>query len=143
MIYFMTFTLIWVLLYLKESNIFVLMASVSTYYFDSNASNEGNADIGLAMHWCHKIHMGSIALGSFIHSLILIVIFACYAAEEASSSSNPVAKIVGTCVKCCLKCIEELLDYLSKIAYAYMAISGDKYCSSAYKAFLLNLKYIT
>ena len=37
MVYFMAFTLIWVLMYLKDSNVFVLMASVSTYYFDSNA----------------------------------------------------------------------------------------------------------
>jgi len=37
MVYFMCFTLIWVIMYLKDSNVFVLMASVSTYYFDSNA----------------------------------------------------------------------------------------------------------
>lgn len=132
MICFMTFTLVWVLLYLKESNIFVLMASVSTYYFDSNKNNEGSADIGLAYNWCHKVHMGSIALGSFIHSVILIIIWLLLAADEASSKANPVARAVGACVKCCLKCVEDFLDYLNKVAYAYMAISGENYCSSAY-----------
>jgi hypothetical protein len=132
MIFFMFFTLLWVLVYLKESNVFVLMCSVSTYYFDSNASNEGEADIMLSLRWCHKVHMGSIALGSFIHTCILIIIWTLIAAEEASNSGNPAAKAVGHCVKCCLKCVEDFLDYLNKIAYAYMAISGDRYCTSAY-----------
>lgn len=143
MILFMTFSLLWVLVYLKESNVFVLMASVSTYYFDSDASNEGDANIMLSLKWCHQVHMGSIALGSFVHTCILIIIWTLLAADQASSSGNPGARAVGACVKCCLKCVEDFLDYLNKIAYAYMAISGDRYCTSAYQAFLLNLKYTT
>ena len=84
MIAFMFFTLIWVLVYLKESNVFVLMGSVSTYYFDSNANNEGEADVMLAMNWCHKVHMGSIALGSFVHTCILLIIWTLMAGEAAA-----------------------------------------------------------
>ena len=143
MICFMFFTLVWVLVYFKDSNVFVLMASVSTYYFNSTKDTEGEAEVMLAMNWCHKVHMGSVALGSFIHAVILIIQFIIWAADESASSSNPAVKATGACVKCLTKCIEDLLDYLNKVAYAYMAISGDKYCTSAYQAFLLNLKYVT
>lgn len=44
-------------------------------------------------------------------------------------------------LKACLKCIEELVEYLNKIAYAYMAITGNTYCSSAWNGFLLNIKH--
>jgi len=95
------------------------------------------------LKWCHTVHTGSLALGSFVHTIIIVVILMINAADQASTSTNPGARAVGLCVKCCLKCIEDLLDYLNKIAYAYIAISGDNYCTSAYQAFLLNLKYTT
>jgi hypothetical protein len=41
MIMYMVFAFIWIVLWLKESNVFVLMASVSTYYFDSGPNGEG------------------------------------------------------------------------------------------------------
>lgn len=95
------------------------------------------------MKWCHGVHAGSIAIGSFVHTVIIIVLICIEAADQASTSTNPGARAIGTCVKCCCKCVEEILDYLNKIAYAYIAISGDGYCTSAYQAFLLNLKYTT
>lgn len=44
---------------------------------------------------------------------------------------------------CCAKCLEDILEYLNKIAYAYMAITGDKYCTAAWNAFIINLKNAT
>ena len=45
------------------------------------------------------------------------------------------------CLKCCFRCVEDILEYLNKVAYAYMAITGDKYCTSAWNGFLLNIKH--
>lgn len=39
--YFMIFSLLWIVLYLKETNVFVLMSCVSMYYFDSGPNSEG------------------------------------------------------------------------------------------------------
>jgi len=46
------------------------------------------------------------------------------------------------CLKCCTRCLENLIEYLNKTAYAYMAVSGDSYCTSAWNGFLLHLKHI-
>jgi len=40
-----------------------------------------------------------------------------------------------------LQCIEKICDYIQKSAYAYMAISGDSFCSSAWNGFLLQMKH--
>lgn len=40
-----------------------------------------------------------------------------------------------------LKCLEKICDYINKSAYAYMAVSGDNFCSSAWNGFLLNVKH--
>jgi hypothetical protein len=63
-------------------------------------------------------------------------------ADSLADSNNPGAKACGYALKCCLKCIEELVEYLNKVAYAYMAISGNNYCSSAWNGFLLNIKHL-
>jgi len=46
------------------------------------------------------------------------------------------------CGDCILRCIEKVCDYLNSAAFAYMAISGDSFCSSAWNGFLLNVKHL-
>lgn len=70
----MGFALTWTVFFLKETNVFTLMASVSTYYFDSNAQRDGQASVMQAVKWANVTHAGSIALGSFIHTLIKVVV---------------------------------------------------------------------
>jgi len=36
-----------------------------------------------------------------------------------------------------LKCLEEIMEYINKAAFAYMAISGKSFCSSALNGLLL------
>tara|TARA_B110000285_G_C15105150_1_gene607513 strand:+ start:1548 stop:2078 length:531 start_codon:yes stop_codon:yes gene_type:complete len=40
-----------------------------------------------------------------------------------------------------MACIEKIVDYINKAAYAYMAVSGDGFCTSAWNGFLLNMKH--
>lgn len=47
-----------------------------------------------------------------------------------------VAKI-GNCI---LACLEKICDYINESAYAYQAVSGDSFCTSAWNAFLLQVK---
>lgn len=72
---FMLFAFLWVVIYLKDTNVFVLMASVSTYYFDSGPNGEGSAQVKLSMGWAHTTHAGSIALGSMIQAILCLTIY--------------------------------------------------------------------
>jgi len=40
-----------------------------------------------------------------------------------------------------LRCVEKICDYINSQAYAYMAVSGDSFCTSAWNGFLLNMKH--
>lgn len=46
------------------------------------------------------------------------------------------------CGDCYLRCIEKVCDYLNSAAFAYMAISGESFCTSAWEGFLLNIKHL-
>lgn len=45
------------------------------------------------------------------------------------------------CAECCMGCFEKIVDYINKSAYAYMAVTGDGFCTSAWHGFLLQLKH--
>jgi choline transporter-like protein 2/4/5 len=38
--------------------------------------------------------------------------------------------------------VEKICDYLSEEALAYMAVSGESFCTSAWDGFLLNIKHM-
>jgi solute carrier family 44 (choline transporter-like protein), member 2/4/5 len=46
---------------------------------------------------------------------------------------------IGSCI---LACIEKICDYINESAFAYMAVTGDNFCTSAWNGFLLNIKHM-
>lgn len=139
------FGLLWVIAFNQATSSFIVMVAATTYYFDSSSEREGDADVGLGFHLAYMSHAGSLAIGSFIIALVQFIrIVFMTLAEQArkSSGDNQVARVIICCADCCLKCIEQICDYINSAAYAYMAVSGDGFCSAAWNGFLLNLKHI-
>jgi hypothetical protein len=119
--------------------------SASTYYWNSSAENEGDAEVGLGFRFAYVYHLGSIAFGAFIIALVqFIKIIFLYLAQQAEKASggNPAIKLIARCGACCISCIEKICDYINVAAYCYMAISGDSFCDSAWNGFLLNVKHM-
>jgi len=42
---------------------------------------------------------------------------------------------------CLISCIESYVEYIDHLAIAFMAVSGDSFCTSAWNGFLINLKH--
>jgi len=121
------------------------MVSATTYYFDSNKKRDGKAEVGLGFKFTYMYHAGSLAFGSFIIALIQFIrIVFMYVAEQAKKQSgdNVAVRVIVGCAECLLRCLEKVCDYINKSAYAYMAVSGDSFCSSAWNGFLLNVKHV-
>lgn len=84
------------------------MVSASTYYFNSSAEKEGEADVSLGIHFACVKNVGSLAMGSFIIALIeFIRIVFMYLAEKAKAASgnNPAVKAVVCVGNCLLWCL--------------------------------------
>lgn len=81
-------------------------------------------------------HFGSIALGSLIITIIEIL-----RKSAENDSDDGAGKIIKVIMVCLLRCLEGILDYLSRLSYAYMSISGKSFCTSAKNGFFLNLKH--
>jgi choline transporter-like protein 2/4/5 len=145
MLLFMIFGILWIVAFIQAKVSFIAMVSTSTYYFNSSAEDgEGSAEVGLGFRLAYFYHIGSLAFGSFLVALIQFVSFivnqVAKKAEE-ESDGNPAVKVVVNILRCCLKCLEEIVEYINAAAYAYMAVSGDSFCSSAWNGFLLHIKH--
>jgi len=120
------------------------MVSAASYYFSSCNGKEGSASVTTGIKFAYSKHAGSLAFGSLLHTLIkilqIIVENLADAAEEGDGASGAGA-VFACCARCCVSCLENLIEYLNTTAYAYMAVSGDNYCTSAWNGFLLHIKH--
>ena len=86
---YMLFGVLWICAWFEYASTFVVMVSAATYYFNSDASFEGEAEVGLGFEWAFNYHdaythAGSIAIGAFIIALIRFIrIVFVYLAQQA------------------------------------------------------------
>lgn len=81
---FMLFGFVWTVSFLREQNMFINMICTAQFYFTSNREKEGAASVKLAIKTTHLKHAGSVALGSFIHAVTMLLKAI---AEKASDAS--------------------------------------------------------
>lgn len=141
---FVIFGILWIQAFLNAQLSFVVMVSATSYYFDSNSDRDGSARVGLGFKYSYRYHFGSLAFGSFVIPLFKVVRVLFIAPSRLAAKlgdGNSVTSTIFTCANCVLQCCEAMCDYLNQQAYAYMAVSGDRLCVSAWNGFLLNLKH--
>jgi hypothetical protein len=135
-----TFVLLWVLFFLSNQLVFTTMVAASSYYFDSDATKEGVANVTLGFKWGYGPNFGSVALGSLVQTIITILRELLEGAAN-SDSSEGAAGVIKCVALCLLRCIQGVVDYVNKLAFAQMAIAGEPYCTSAWNGFMVNLQH--
>lgn len=136
---------LWVLYFFADQSKFISMFGAASYYFSSSPqSGNGSANLGLGVKYACSTHVGSIATGSGICMLITMMRILAEMAEQQAreEGGNGAVQCFFCCLACLLRCVEDAVDYLTKNAYAYMAVSGEPFCTSAKNGFLINLKYV-
>jgi len=143
MLFFMIAGLLWLIFFIQDKTGFICMVSASSYYFSSTQEKEGSASIYTGFHFAYTKHPGSIAMGSLIHTFVAVLRMIVEGIADAADKDgdNAAIKLFTCCIKCFVRCFENMVEYINKTAYAYMAVSGDSYCRSAWNGFLLNLKH--
>lgn len=135
--------MLWMLKFNDDLVKFITMVSACTYYFNNSKDKVGGAEVMTGFRFAYFKHQGSLAFGSLIMTLVTILrAIVDSLANSARDSNDGAAKCIACIAQCLMGCLEDLIEYISRTAYAYMAISGDPFCQSAWNGFLLNLKYL-
>lgn len=81
---YMLFGVLWITAWFEYASTFIVMVAASTYYFNSDAGNEGDAEVGTGISWAFNYHAGSIAIGAFVIAIVRFIrIVFVYLAQQA------------------------------------------------------------
>jgi choline transporter-like protein 2/4/5 len=144
MLAFLTFGLIWFTFFLQASNNYVTMVTATTFYFSSTRFEWGSGEIGTGLRWAWVHNFGSVAFGSLIIAIIFTIRMCVYYVAkkaEKASGDNGCVKAIACVALCLLKCLEEIMEYINKAAYAYMSISGESFCKAALNGLMLQMNH--
>lgn len=73
MLVFMVISFLWVATFITEKTAYITMASAASFYFTSTRQQEGSASVSTAFNLAYTKHLGSIAFGSGIHTVVHIL----------------------------------------------------------------------
>ncbi|CAG7719422.1 unnamed protein product [Allacma fusca] len=80
-------------------------------------------------------HMGSIAMGSLLISIVKFIRLILNFVQKRLSNKNGFCRVLVTICQCCTWCLENCLIFLNRNAYVEIAIYGYGFCKSARHAF--------
>lgn len=141
------FSLLWNIAFINYLLIFIIASSCSIWYFNNKDSpNYFSRPIATSIYWAFRYHLGSIALGAFILAIIWsIKVMLAYVVKHVQDAKKKgvSSKMVDYILKCLMvlvSCFERAIKFLSKLGFIQIAISGQNFCTSCFKAFMVLFK---
>uniref|UniRef100_A0A671X4W1 Choline transporter-like protein n=1 Tax=Sparus aurata TaxID=8175 RepID=A0A671X4W1_SPAAU len=130
--------LIWISEFILAFQQMTIAGAVVTYYFTRNKSQMPVTPILSSMVRTIRYHLGTLAKGSFIITLVKIPrLILTYIHSQLKGKENACARCMLKACVCCLWCLEKCLAYLNQNAYTATAINSTSFCTSAREAFLI------
>ncbi|XP_061685787.1 choline transporter-like protein 1 isoform X3 [Syngnathoides biaculeatus] len=130
--------LIWISEFILAFQQMTIAGAVVTYYFTRNKSNMPSTPILSATVRTLRYHLGTLAKGSFIITLVKIPrLILTYIHSQLKGKENACARCMLKSCVCCLWCLEKCLAYLNQNAYTATAINSTSFCTSARDAFVI------
>jgi len=121
---------------------FIIACACCIWYF---RAKKDESPICTATKYGIFYHIGSVAFGSFILSLVILIkwllrLISEKIYKEAGGDSNPALKCCCSCLNCLVACFERFVRFLNTQAYIRVAMSGENFCTAAENAFTLMLE---
>uniref|UniRef100_UPI00398F6CDF choline transporter-like protein 1 n=1 Tax=Pristiophorus japonicus TaxID=55135 RepID=UPI00398F6CDF len=130
--------LIWISEFILACQQMTVAGAVVTYYFTRDKSNLPATPILSSICRLIKYHLGTVAKGAFIITLIKIPrLILMYIHSQLRGKENACAKCMLKSCMCCLWCLEKCLLYLNRNAYVATAINSTSFCTSAREALMI------
>lgn len=139
--YYFIFGTLWSNAILQAMGIFVIASACAMWYYSHGPGQELDSPILRGYKMSFRYHFGSLAFGSLILAIVqfmqLIVEAFKKQAESTGADKNKCFEYVINCIRCCLACVERIVQFINKTAYIQIAIRGKNFCMAAYDGFNL------
>lgn len=129
--------LLWVIEFIIACQHMIIAGSVATWFFTRNKNNL-SSPISTSIGYLFNYHLGSVALGSFIITVLQIIrAILNYIDETLKESKSEIAQALYTAFKCMFSCIQQFIQYLTRNAYIEV---GKKYTYLCILIVIIQLK---
>lgn len=86
-----------------------------------------------------RYHLGSLAFGSLILAIVQFIEIALELvkkqAEANGAGNNKCFEYAINCLRCCMQCVERIVQFINKTAYIQIALRGKNFCTAAKDGF--------
>lgn len=138
-LYYFIFATLWCNALVMAMGIFVVAASVCMWYYNHGANSELDSPVTRSFKMGLRYHFGSLAFGSFILAVVQFMQFMVEVfkkqAESTGAASNKCFEYVISCLRCCLACVERIVQFINETAYIQIALRGKNFCMAAKDGF--------
>jgi choline transporter-like protein 2/4/5 len=149
---FEVFSALWLLFLIDAVTYTTVCGSIGYWYFTGSVEEADLADaadktkfpILGSLYRCVRFHLGSLAMGSFILTLISVlraVLAYIDAKTKEMQASNSMVQLVMKCAQLCLFVFDKIIKFLTKFAYVTIATDGASFCQAAVASFKLTLEH--
>merc|ERR1719259_1159921 len=135
LMFFHVVTLLWNVAFFIYYNTFIISCAGSIWYF-----NGGNGyfswPVLISAWWGIRYHLGSIGLGSFVLMLLWLVQLILMAIThyvnklKTNGIESKCIDLFLKCMMCYVSCFTRLIQFLSELGFAQVAITDTNFCSS-------------
>ena len=146
--WFMVFhvlALLWNVAFLRYYGVFVISCTCSIWYFNSDFSGSSYFSLPVltSSWWGIRYHLGSLGLGSFILmffwalQLCLMYLSQYINGLKQNGIESKILDLFVKCLMCYVSCFTRIIEFISELGYAQVAISCQNFCTSCMEAFKL------
>ncbi|XP_064485322.1 choline transporter-like protein 2 [Ornithodoros turicata] len=126
----------WLVQIILNSQLFVIAASVSSWYFTRDKTHmKSPVTTGIRYLVCY--HLGSIVFGSLIVACIKLLRALVKAIEYSMKRDTEKVKIFARIWEAVCQCVQKFLTFVNRNAFIVIAIHGYSFITSAKRAFTL------
>ncbi|PIK45519.1 hypothetical protein BSL78_17623 [Apostichopus japonicus] len=133
--YYFVFGVIWGTEFIVALGQCVTAGAVAEWYFARDKKSIDSPIWNSAVRVI-RYNLGSIAFGSLVISLVMVVrLILGFIQTRLQGSQNKIAQYTLRCLQCCMWLFEKILRFINRNAYIEIAIYGHSFCKSAQRAF--------
>ncbi|KAI1295760.1 Choline transporter-like protein 1 [Halotydeus destructor] len=134
--WYLIIALFWNCEFILSCQQMVIAGAVASWYFSRDRKNL-SCPVGGAIRRLVRYHIGSVALGSFLITLLKLPRYIIMTIDAKLKNHQEYFLVKGClkCCSCCLWLVEKFIKYLNHNAYTVIAIEGSNFCASTQVAF--------
>ena len=137
--YYFVFGTLWCNAFVQAVTTFVIASACCMWYYSHGPAQDLHFPVLRSYFRVFRYHLGSLAFGALLLAIVQFIQFMFEILkkqlESSGAANNRLVEYTTSCTRCCLACLERIVQFINKMAYIMIALKGDNFCASAKQGF--------